>query len=432
MTPTAAGALGPAGLSPTPGRVAILGAGPTGLDAALACVEAGWACTVYESAASVGGNVRAWSHVRMFTPWSMNLSRRMRVHLDAAGIAVPAGADYPTGHELAVRLLQPLATLPPLAGVVRTGTRVLGISRQGMLKHEHIGTPARSAVPFRLLLTDGSGGERVEHAELVLDCTGSYPRANAVGDGGIPAPGERCMADRIVRRIPDLPTDRDAWAGRVILLVGAGKSAQTAARDLADLVTAPPGTRLVWAVRQQAPDRGEVEADPLPGRQELVEVAARLRAGKVPGVQVRTGVVVEKVRPVGSGGEQVAVTLRSGDGRIEDVVADRVLALTGFLGDTSLYRQLQVHECYATAAPMDLSAALLAAAGDRPVDCLTQPSLGVDVLRVPEPNFFVLGIKSYGRKPTFLLHVGYEQVDQVIGAYPAPPSAPGPSEPAVP
>ena len=147
---------------------------------------------------------------------------------------------------------------------------------------------------------------------------------------------------------------------------------------------------------------------------------------------MRTGVVVEKVRPVGSGGEQVAVTLRSGDGRIEDVVADRVLALTGFLGDTSLYRQLQVHECYATAAPMNLSAALLAAAGDRPVDCLTQPSLGVDVLRVPEPNFFVLGIKSYGRKPTFLLHVGYEQVDQVIGAYPAPPSAPGPSEPAVP
>ena len=128
MTPTAAGALGPAGLSPTPGRVGILGAGPTGLDAALACVEAGWACTVYESAASVGGNVRAWGHVRMFTPWSMNLSRRMRVHLDAAGIAVPAGADYPTGHELAVRLLQPLATLPPLAGVVRTGTRVLGIS----------------------------------------------------------------------------------------------------------------------------------------------------------------------------------------------------------------------------------------------------------------------------------------------------------------
>lgn len=425
-TPARVGALAPAGL-PAPGRVAILGAGPIGLDAALACVDAGWACTVYEARGSVGGNVRAWGHVRMFTPWSMNVSARMRNYLEQAGIAVPDDADYPTGHELTARLLQPLAGLPELAGMVRTGTRVLGISRQGLLKHEHIGIPARAGAPFRLLLSEAGGRELIEHAELVLDCTGSYPLVNAVGDGGIPAPGERDVAERIVRHIPDLATDRAAWAGRTILLVGAGKSSQTAARDLAELVTTAPGTRLVWAVRDEAPDWGEVAADPLPGRHELVKVAERLRGGKVAGVQARTGVAVEHLRPAGYGGEQVAITLRSRDGQGEDVVADRVLALTGSLGDTSLYRQLQVHECYATAAPMNLSAALLAAAGDGPADCLTQPSLGVDVLRVPEPNFFVLGIKSYGRNPTFLLRVGYEQVDQVIGAYTTPTPQPAAS-----
>jgi len=93
---------------------------------------------------------------------------------------------------------------------------------------------------------------------------------------------------------------------------------------------------------------------------------------------------------------------------------DHLLSLTGYVGDAALYRQLQVHECYATAAPMNLSATLLDSAGG---DCLAQPAVGVDSLRTPEPNFFVLGAKSYGRLSTFLLRVGYEQVDQVIGSY---------------
>jgi hypothetical protein len=233
------------------------------------------------------------------------------------------------------------------------------------------------------------------------------------------------LADRITHRIPAVEREADEWAGRRVLLVGAGKSAQTAARDLAQLVRERPGTHLVWAVRAANPDWGEVPGDPLPQRQELVEVAQRLRAGEVPGVQVRTGVVVDALRPRkdDTAGAAVAVTLRSssGDGErtVEEITVDRVVALTGYLGDTSLYRQLQVHECYATAAPMNLSAALLAATGAGPADCLAQASHGVDVLRVPEPNFFVLGMKSYGRNSTFLLRVGYEQVDEVISAYAA-------------
>lgn len=401
--------------APAPQHVAVLGAGPIGLDAALACVEAGWPFTVYESAPVVGANVRAWGHVRLFTPWSMNVSPRMSAHLANAGVPLPQPAGYyPTGDEFAEQLLDPVAALPELARSIHTGTQVLAIARQGLLKHEGIGSPARAAHPFRLLLAGPDGAERVEYADLVLDCTGSYGQANTLGDGGIPAPGERRVADRITRTIPDLAAEGGDWAGRTILLVGAGKSAQTAARDLAELAAAEPGTRLVWAVRAGEPDWGEIPGDPLPQRQELVEVAERLRGGAVPGVEVRTAVVVEALR---AEGERVVATLRSDAGATEEILADRLLALTGFLGDTSLYRQLQVHECYATAAPMNLSAALLAADYDGPVDCLTQQSQGVDVLRVPEPNFFVLGMKSYGRNNTFLLRIGYEQVAEVAGAY---------------
>ncbi|MGH3897033.1 MAG: hypothetical protein ACRDTA_02030 [Pseudonocardiaceae bacterium] len=403
---------------PGPGHVAILGAGPIGLDATLACLDNGWPCTVYESAASVAANVTAWSHIRLFTPWSMNVSARMHMHLRAAGMQPPGPAEHcPTGGEFAEQLLRPLAGLPELAATIRCDTRVLAVARQGLLKHEEIGSTQRGSQPFRLLLAGPNNFERVAHADLLLDCTGSYDRANHLGDGGIPAPGELQVADRIIRRIPDLAGEADEWAGRRVLLVGAGKSAQTAARDLAELVVARPGTQVVWAVRSTDPDWGEVPGDPLAQRQELVEVAQRLQSGAVPGIQVRTAVVIDALRKSDDG---VVVTLRSNSGDVEEVVVDRIIGLTGFLGDTSLYRQLQVHECYATAAPMNLSAALLGAAGSSatgPADCLAQASHGVDALRVPEPNFFVLGMKSYGRNSTFLLRVGYEQVDEVASAY---------------
>lgn len=398
-----------------PGHVAILGAGPIGLDAALAFLDDGWSVTVYEAGTSVAANVAAWSHIRLFTPWSMNTSARMRAHLEAAGFAHPGPAGYcPTGAEFAGQLLNPLAELPELAAAIRRGTRVLAVAREGLLKHEEIGTAQRGSRPFRLLICGPDGVERVEQADLMLDCTGSYDQANVLGDGGIPAPGELALADRITRRLPDVGRDAPQWAGARVLLVGAGKSAQTAARDLAALVAERAGTSVVWAVRAADPDWGEVPDDPLPQRQELVEAARRLRSGAVPGVRVRTGMVVDALRASDDG---VVVTLRSNTGDVEEVVVDRIIALTGFLGDTSLYRQLQVHECYATAAPMNLSAALLGAAGDGPADCLAQASHGVDVLRVPEPNFFVLGMKSYGRNSTFLLRVGYDQVDEVASAY---------------
>jgi thioredoxin reductase len=374
--------------------VAVLGAGPIGLDAALACAGAGLEYTVYEAGPGAGTHPLRWGHVRLFTPWSMNLSTRMRALLPDA----PDGAGCPSGRELAEAVLRPLASAPPLAGRIRTRHRVRAIGRRGLLKHEQISTPERAAAPFRLLV-DTPDGERVDHADVVLDCTGTYSGPNLLGDGRIPALGEPALDDQIVREIPRCD-DEPAWQG-TLLLVGAGKSAQTAAAGLARL----PGTRVHWVVRAPDPDWGEVVGDPLPARQELVGSSRALAAGENPRVLVHTGRTVAALRP---DGRRIQVRLDPTD----EFTVDHVIALTGYVGDAGLYRQLQVHECYATAAPMNLSATLLAGAGN---DCLAQPAAGLDALRTPEPGFFVLGAKSYGRLTTFLLRTGYEQVDQVIG-----------------
>ena len=390
-------------------HIAILGSGPTGLEAALAASEAGFPFTVYEAAPEVAGNVRAWGHVRLFTPWNLNVSPRMRRHLPDAP---SSDTECTTGNELVEKLLAPLAALPAIAPNLRLGTRVVAIGREGLLKHEEIATAERGRRPFRLVVAGPDGRERAESAAIVIDATGTYGNPNYLGDGGIPAPGERAAAseDGAIRRsIPDFSREASDWAGKTILLAGAGHSAQTAVRDLAALAQDAPGTRVIWALRSAEPGWGSHDGDPLPARAGLAVNAAALASGASPAIETRRGVAIEEItRPNG----KLCVVLRNDNGS-EDVLVDKILALTGYVGDNDLYRQLQVHECYATCGPIKLSGALLGAAGG---DCLTQTSHGVDTLTNPEPGFYILGIKSYGRTNTFLMRVGWDQVAEVFGA----------------
>lgn len=388
-------------------RIAIIGAGPIGLEAALAAHERGLGFTVYEAAPSVAGYVRRWSHVRTFTPWDMNVSKRARA---ALGASAPAGEALPTGADLAGELIEPLAATPALQGRVRLGTRVEAVGREGLLKHEAIGSSDRATRPFRLLLTLPDGSEAIEHADAVVDCSGTYGNPNRLGDGGIDAPGERAFAHRIERFLPALHDEAGEWAGRTILLTGSGHSAQTAARALAEFATQAPGTRVVWSVRRPRPDWYAVDGDPLPERAGLNREAADLAAGASPAVEVLPGAVCEALH-AGSDG-RIGVALRNGG--VEHVEVDRVLALNGGVGDASIYRQLQVHECYATCGPMKLAAALLGEAGGG--DCLDQTSHGPDTLVNPEPGFFILGAKSYGRNSQFLMSIGWAQVDDVFSS----------------
>ena len=384
-------------------RIAILGAGPIGLEAALAAAGRGDDFTVYESAPTVGGHVRRWGHVRTFTPWSMNVSPRMRAALPNA----PDGAALPTGAELADELLETAAALEQLAGRIRLSTRVLGIGREGLLKHEAIGDPRRAARPFRLLVARPDGSEAIVHADVVIDATGTYSHPNRLGDGGIDAINERAFEDRIERFLP-APSQTRAWAGKTILLTGSGHSAQTAARQLAALARDVPDTRIVWAVRGSEPRWGAVDDDPLPERAALNTAAAELAAGACDAITVRAGCVTEALHGCG---DRIVVTLRNGEPK--QVEVDRILALNGGVGDHALYRQLQIHECYATSGPMNLAAALLGEAGG---DCLAVSSHGPETLRNPEPGFFILGAKSYGRNSQFLLQAGWQQVDDVFGS----------------
>lgn len=392
--------------TPTKGHIAILGAGPTGLEAALATHEHGYSFTLYESAPCVAGHVHGWRHVRLFTPWKMNMSARMRRALDRQGSAIPPLEECPTGGELMDRLFRPLAESDEISGNLKLGTRVVSVGREGLLKHEEIGTAGRAQRAFRILVEDADGKESLETADIVLDCSGNTV-PNTLGGSGLPALGERRLESRIDR---DVPTSEAAerLAGQTVVLVGAGHSAQTALEALSEVAGRHPQTHIHWVLRGDAP--GIIEDDPLSERRRLMSHAARLAESGSEFLTVHRQSTVDAITE--SDDERLTVVLRKEHGN-EEIVADRILALTGKVGDHLLYRQLQVHECYATSGPMKLAAALLGASGGAG-DCLAQTSLGPDTLRSPEPGFFILGSKSYGRRNDYLMQVGWQQVDEIF------------------
>jgi hypothetical protein len=389
-------------VSTTKKRIAIIGAGPVGLEAALYARGLGHTPIVYERG-TVADNVASWGFVRLFSPWSMNASSLGRRTLK---FEKPADA-CPTGHELRDDYLLPLARV--LGDAIRENAQVVTVGRDDFGKADAIGSASRAASPFRILVRDAaSGAERIERADVVLDCSGTYGHHRWAGRGGMPAPGERELAPQMWYTIPDvLGCDRERFADRHALLLGAGHSAATVLRDVERLARERPRTKLTWAIRRPGQALEAVVGDPLPGRRELVMAALQLRDRPPHWMQFLGTCVLESVRR----SDRFDVTLRYVQTDLV-LTVDEVVALVGYRPDASIYEHLQVHQCYATEGPIKLSAALI---GEAASDCLSAgASLGPDVLKNPEPDFYILGAKSYGTNSNFLMKVGHQQVRDVF------------------
>jgi thioredoxin reductase len=378
-----------------------------GLEAAICALDRGFDVHVFERG-EVASHPIAWGHVRMFTPWRMNLGSRSVARLQRSGWASPEPEACPTGAELAARYLEPLAKLPELEKRVHTHAQVVHVSRRGMLKSDMEG---RREHPFRIMVRDSGGRESYLHAFAVIDASGVYGQPNWAGDGGIPARQELYLAPQMSYHLDDvLDRKRTRYAGKRTMVIGAGASAATTVSDLATLAAQAPGTSVTWVTRRPAAALfAPNPADPLPGRRALWARARELAHGSDPAVAHLGGAMVEELG-YNSANHRYRVTLRVGDAaRLEEV--DQVIVNAGFGPDDSLYRELQIHECYASRAPMKLAAALL---GAKAGDCLDTPAFGAELLVNPEPDFFIIGAKSYGRGPNFLLETGYHQAVEVV------------------
>ncbi|MEU7893671.1 FAD-dependent oxidoreductase [Nonomuraea sp. NPDC049152] len=375
--------------------IVVIGAGPVGLAAAAHLAERGLDFLVLETGPQAGASVAQWGHVRVFSPWKFDIDAAARRLLEADGWTAPDPDWLPTGAELISDYLAPLAEL--FGDRIRLNAKVTAISRLG---YDRVRSSGRDDVPFLIRL---DGGEELQ-ARAIIDASGTYTSPNVLGASGLPAHGETGVF--VDHALPDvLGTDRDRYEGRRTLVVGAGHSAATTLLALAQLENTP----ITWAIRGGSAGRtyGGGEADALPARGAL---GTRLRAHVDSGrIRLLTGFFTHRVHAADEG---VEVVSRDPSGAERTVVVDRIISATGYRPDHSIASELRLD-----LDPILGSTRRLAPLIDPNLhSCGTVPAHGVDELSHPETGYYAVGVKSYGRAPTFLLATGYEQVRSVVAA----------------
>ncbi|MCA2218193.1 FAD-dependent oxidoreductase [Jidongwangia harbinensis] len=379
--------------------VVVIGAGPVGLAAAAHLAERGIAFTVLEAGDGPAAAIRQWGHVRLFSPWRFDIDAAAARLLSDAGWVRPDDDRLPTGADLVADYLQPLADLPAIKPHVRYAARVTAITRLGL---DRLRTTGRDAAPFLLRLATGDDVP----ARAVIDASGSWYTPNVLGASGIPAHGEADAAAYLENALPDvLGRDRDRFAGRRTLVVGAGHSAANTLLALVELAEQVPGTTVAWAIRSAGPARtyGGESADALPARGALgSRLREHVQAGRI---TLLTGFGVQRLTGTPAGAVEVSDGSRT-------VTADRIVSATGFRPDHTLAAELRLD----LDPVMGATRALAPLIDPNEHSCGTVPPHGADELAHPEAGYYAVGVKSYGRAPTFLLATGYEQARSVVAA----------------
>ena len=385
--------------------VAIIGAGPIGLAAAAHLAARGETPIVFEAGTEVGANIRTWGHVHLFSPWRWCLDKASLALLEQDGWQAPALDKLPTGHDLIDGYLQPLAQTPALRPHIHLNARVTAVSRRRI---DRMNDAGRDDAPFVLQVQTGDHEERFL-ARAVIDASGTWNQPNPIGADGLFAPGERALAANVDYGIPDvLGKARLNYAGKRVAVVGGGHSAINAILELADLAADHPQTHITWILRKTnvAATYGGLGDDQLPGRgllglriKELVDAD---------GIEVVTPFFTTRLA---SAGGQVQLIGDTPQGE-RAITVDRVIGATGARPELSFLRELRLGLHPGVEAPSAMAPLI-----DPNIhSCGSVPPHGERELRHPEVNFYMVGMKSYGRAPTFLLATGYEQVRSVVAA----------------
>ena len=382
--------------------VVVIGAGPQGLAAAAHLLERGLTPLVLEQGAEPAAAVAEWGHVRLFSAWpelvDQAAARLLSRSIDGGWTAPESG--YPTGGQWIDGYLAPLAAA--LRDHVRYDTRVVAVSRKG---RDRLVDAGRAEQPFTVHVSDASGVEERLEARAVIDASGTWRKPSPAGADGIPALGEAAAtaAGLVSYAVPD-SAHPGRYAGKHTVVIGAGASAFNAIIELTRIAAAHPGTTITWALRRTVSGAtfGGGTADELPQRGALGLRAKR--AVEEGAVRLLTGFRTEHFTIVDG-----AAVVRSEDGRALEP-ADNVVVLTGFRPDLSFLSELRLDLDPTLEAPRRIAVEI-----DPNIhSCGSVRATGAADLAQPEPDLYLVGMKSYGRAPTFLALTGYEQVRSVV------------------
>jgi hypothetical protein len=345
--------------------------------------------------------VREWGHVTVFSPWRFNVSAAARALLDLTAWTSPDPDRDPMGHELVSLYLEPLARHRAIAPHLRLSTKVVAVTRQGM---DRVPSKGREQRPFELVIERDGHKERLL-ARAVIDASGTWRSPNPAGASGVDAIGEAAAKTRIRYGLPDVAgLERARYAGKRVAVIGAGHSAMDGLLALARLKREAPATTILWLMRSQPDGKtfGGGAEDQLSSRGAL---GARTKALVDQGL-------VEIVAPFRTAAFELRDDRIVIGGETASLLADEVIVATGFRPDFSMLSEIRLDlhpwlECPRVLGPL---------IDPNEHSCGDVPPHGAVELTQPERDFYIAGMKSYGRAPTFLMATGYEQVRSIVAA----------------
>ncbi|MET3506091.1 FAD-dependent oxidoreductase [Halalkalibacter oceani] len=384
--------------------VAIIGAGPVGLAAAAHLAERGHPFLMFEAGSQVGHNIHQWGHVRLFSPWRYNIDKISAKLLSRYGWSVPDKDALPLGKELVEHYLRPLADLPEIKPYLFLNTRVTAISKQNSDKMKNA---KRHQTPFVIYTENNKGQTERHHAKAVIDATGTWGQPNPAYADQVWTKEERSLSAHLTYGIPDISGKNEKrYRGKRIAVVGSGHSALNTLLDLAKLKESAPATDIIWLMRKQQIEQayGGEEKDALQARGELgTRIHQLVDSGLI---DVKTSCSIQELKK-----ENGTVTIHAQIDEQSTTVQsiDEIIVNAGSRPDFSFLRELRLSIDSVTESVEALAPLI----DPNLHSCGTVRPHGELELKQPEEHFYIAGMKSYGRAPTFLMATGYEQIRSI-------------------
>lgn len=386
--------------------VVIIGGGAVGLAAAAHLIKRDQAFILFESGKTVGANILNWGHIKVFSPWKYNIDKAAEELLLQTNWQSPDKESLHTGREFFDNYLNPLASHPAIDPFIHTNSKIIAVNRKNMDKMK---TNNRNEQPFVLQVQQGENIEFFE-ARAVIDASGTWQNGNPVGSGGIFAIGEKENASQIYYGIPDvMGRNKDRYKNKSTVVVGGGHSAINTILELNRLKEEFPETQIHWVLRKEKINDiyGNQKADALEARGVL-----RMRIEELVNkdqISVHTPFQIQEFK--NANGSLTLIGVQFGIKKSLSGI-DEIVSNTGTRPDFSFLRELRVDYDSTVESVPELAKLI-----DPNIhSCGSVRPHGEKELRQKEKDFYIIGMKSYGRAPTFLMATGYEQVRSVVSA----------------
>lgn len=384
----------------------VIGAGPVGLSAAAHLLAQDITPLVLEKGDSVGHAMSQWGHVSVFSPWKYVFDKQVKALLDNTDWIAPDLEGLPTGQEIVEQYLMPAATATELVNHIKYQAEVIGVTKHNLAKSS---SKHRDQAWFNVHVKSSDGSIEVMQTQAVIDASGTWSNPNPIGLDGLPVPGELENQTAITYGIPNVNGDeKETFSNQRVLVLGGGHSAINIALELLKLQQSFPATKVIWGLRSNKLDKllGGGINDELPARGKL-GIAAK-KAVDNGQLELLAPFSVKRIEKLSTG---LLLNVEIGD-KSRSIEVDKVIVATGFRPDLSVIRELRLDLDSIVEAPRQLAPLI----DPNLHSCGSVPPHGYAELVQPDHNFFIVGMKAYGRAPTFLMLTGYEQVRSITAA----------------